>query len=106
VAHLVVVPRAGSDRELFYASIERYWPGTSIKARKQQAEGKQSMQLNNGGWCTYLTVPRLDVSASFIRERWLAGRNLAGLVPEGVQAVLAEHKESVTRIWMEAQSEE
>lgn len=92
LAHLVVVPRAGSDRALFDESVRRYWPGT-------RSDGEATVNLAGGGQCTFLPVPRLDVSASFLRERWLAGRAAHGLTPPSVLAALEARREDVARIW-------
>lgn len=105
LAHVVVVPRAGSDRDIFRAAVRRYWPGSSLHACPQDyppAECRETAHLPDGGRCTFLPVPRLDISASFVRRRWLAGRDVHGLVPDGALALLGARREEVNRIWAEA----
>lgn len=105
LAHLVVVPRAGSDRELFHAVLERCWPGAVAGAvcadRTENAPcpGRESVRLPDGGTCDFLPVPRLDISSSFVRERWLAGRDIHGLTPDDVLDGLEAHRDEVRRAW-------
>lgn len=105
LARLVVVPRAGSDRELFHAVIERHWPGAVAGAVCTDqpvgvpCPGRESVRLPGGGMCDFLPVPRLDISASFVRKRWLADRDVHGLVPDGTLALLEAHRPDVRRAW-------
>lgn len=102
LAHLVVVPRAGSDRDIFRAAVRRYWPDGILCAcpvDTPPAVCRETVRLPGGGLCTFLSVPRLDVSASFVRERWLAGRELHGLLPGGALAALVARREEVDHIW-------
>lgn len=106
LARLVVVPRAGSDRDLFHAVLERCWPGavTETVCADQTAgapcPGRESVRLPGGGTCDFLPVPRLDISSSFVRERWLAGRDIHALAPDGVIHGLEARREEVRRAWI------
>ncbi|HJA08656.1 MAG TPA: nicotinate (nicotinamide) nucleotide adenylyltransferase [Candidatus Mailhella merdigallinarum] len=99
LARLVVVPRAGSDRGLFHAALERYWPGASAGAERADGSGRESVRLPDGGVCDFLPVPRLDISSSFVRERWLAGRDIRALVPDGVLDLMEARREEIRRAW-------
>ncbi len=105
LARLVVVPRAGSDRELFHAALERYWPGALARAAcadgatEIPCPGRESVRLPDGGTCDFLPVPRLDISSSFVRERWLAGRDIRALVPDGVLDLMEARREEIRRAW-------
>lgn len=103
IAHLVVVPRAGSDWALFFQTVQRLWPGSHVNTTEGQTttEGQVCVTLANGGECSFLPLPRLDISASAVRERWLAGRDIHALVPEGVRQLLDKHREEVTQTWRE-----
>ena len=96
---MVVVPRAGSDRGLFHAALERYWPGASAGAERADGSGRESVRLPDGGVCDFLPVPRLDISSSFVRERWLAGRDIRALVPDGVLDLMEARREEIRRAW-------
>ena len=102
MAHLVVVPREGTERELFRATAAQYWPGAGLcfgPVPELPCPGCESVQLPQGGMCTFLPVPRLDISASFIRERWRARRELHGLVPDAVLRLLKARRDEVECAW-------
>lgn len=99
--HLAVASRAGAEPEADarlaaqeraqrYAG--RYWPGI-----KPAPEG--GWTLPTGRSLLFLDVPRLDICASLIRSRFLAGRCLAGLVPPGAERLLAEQATEVRATW-------
>jgi len=97
-AHLVMVPRSGKDGRVFCEAVRRFWPG-SLPDEEEEPCQRKTVELRSGGSCTFLPVPRMDVSSTFIRARWLEGRSVAGLVPESVLSVLEEEREVVTRCW-------
>jgi nicotinate-nucleotide adenylyltransferase len=98
LAHLVMVPRAGDDGGLFYDSIRRFWPG-SLKADTPVPKQMDTVELNGGGQCIFLPVPRLDISSTYLRKRWCAGGHLEGLMPEGALEVLNAHRADVFACW-------
>lgn len=101
LAHLVVASRAGADRDMFYAALERHWPGSlaGIERADGLCPGRESVRLPDGGTCDFLPVPRLDISSSFVRERWLAGRDIRALVPDGVLNLMETRREEIRRVW-------
>ena len=120
LAHLVMVPRGGDELALFRESIRRFWPGSLPESggadevafqRERQggecdAEGAQFQRetaalagIVAGGACSFLPVPRLDISSTFVRERWREGRSLAGLLPEGVLARMERERAVLDAVW-------
>lgn len=100
-AHLAVAARAGAEseadvrlaaRERAQRYAGRHWPGV-------KPAGDDGWTLPTGRSLLFLDVPRLDICASFVRARFLAGRRLAGLVPPGVERLLAEHAAQVRAAW-------
>ena len=102
LAHLVMVPRAGEDGGVFHESIRRFWPQSlpeSCPAPSERQTIRLIGEVAGGGSCTFLPVPRLDISSTFIRERWLEVRSLSGLIPEASLAVLKAQAVQVTDCW-------
>lgn len=101
VAHLIMVPRGGDDGSVFHESIRSFWPG-SLPPAMDVPLGRETVELAGGGKCTFLPVPRLDISSTFIRARWRAGRSLAALMSAEELAVLQAHAEEVSACWATA----
>jgi nicotinic acid mononucleotide adenylyltransferase len=59
------------------------WPKTRLLSDSPVKWG-----LPNGRHIVYLTIPRLDISSSMVRDRLRQGRSLAALVPESLESDL------------------
>ena len=55
--------------------------------------------LPGGGRILFLDRPRLDVSSSTLRERWLRGDRLDFLLPQAVLDLLKENEELASALW-------
>lgn len=95
--HFVVVPRGERDHGFFVAAARRLWPAAEEHA--PVLPGSHCMVLPGGGLAHYVPLPWLAVSASRIRQRWLAGRNVDYLMPQAVEALLRLRREEVVRHW-------
>ena len=105
LANLLIVPRQGIEEADFSASVRRFWPraekcavspghtppGARACFRAHEAAG--------AGRLLYLPLPRLDINASMLRERWLDGRRLDFWTPPAVLDVLAANSALVGRHW-------
>ena len=96
-----MVPRNGDDGSVFHESIRTFWPG-SLPDDSDVPLGRETVPLTGGGCCTFLPVPRLDISSTFIRARWRAGRSLAGLLPEAELRALNARAAEVSACWATA----
>lgn len=55
--------------------------------------------MPSGNCVELVDVPRLDISASFIRERFRRGSNLRYLVPPGVEGHINRLRSQVLEVW-------
>jgi len=97
IMDLVVVPRSGTPK-LFIQTLERFWPGRTCHPEPFPT-GALRMEMGGGRCCWFLPVPRIELSATSVRQRWLTGRSLRYLLPDGALAVLHEHEKSIRDIW-------
>lgn len=77
-AALAVLPRPGVARSEAEAFVPRFWPG----AREERSG---LWRLPEGGAVHLVDAPLLDVSATLVRARLLAGKCLKCLVPPEVE---------------------
>ena len=102
LCHFVVVPRKGHSASDFVDAARGLWP--EANECSPLLEGGPCMALPGGGLAHFLPLPWLAVSASRVRQLWLAGRNVDFLVPEAALRVLREHGQSVRECWLKAGS--
>lgn len=101
LAELLVVARQGSEAASFKAAALRLWPAArpAERAEDSPAGGRPAFNVGKTGRVSYLALPRLDVSASLIRSRWLAGRSIDYWVPHEVIEILQENSAAVKTCW-------
>lgn len=127
-AHLLIVSRHGSDAELVCKYAQKYWGEIYIsheniihgntddvfsrndsiipksydkfshKSKVTKAE-QLHIAIPNKGFCTYLHIPHIDISATQIRNLWTQKKCLSGLMPESVQKLLAKHTSILEKYW-------
>ena len=64
-----------------------------------EPDGSGVWRAPSGRRVTLVDVPRLDISASFIRERFRRGSNLRYLVPPGVEEHINRLRSEVLAVW-------
>lgn len=99
LCHFVVVPRKGHTAEDFMAAARALWP--TARQRQPLLPGCACMALPGGGLAHFLDVPWLAVSASRVRQLWLAGRNVDFLVPDAALQILRNNAQTVRQHWGE-----
>lgn len=102
LAHTVIACRTEFGLEAFAGSVAQAWPGCR---RVDPPQGTlMAFELVPGRRAVLLPIPRIDISSSLVRQRWLEGRSLAHLLPAGVIELLELHRSEVEAAWS-AQSE-
>jgi nicotinate-nucleotide adenylyltransferase len=99
LATLAVAARQGGEAEEFSAVVRKFWPGAAPAEERPGAEAGLAFALPGGGQALYLPVPRLDINASLLRARWLAGRSIDFLTPDAVREFLDCRAEAVRACW-------
>lgn len=97
LAQLVIIPRGNEKLEDFSNTVRSFWP----ESRELAAEPPftKSYILPRKNRIHALSLPRLDLSSSFIRSRWREGRNLAFLIPGPALALLLRYNDIVKLHW-------
>lgn len=101
LANLLIVPRQGIEEADFSAAVRRFWP-RAHKCAALPAAARSCFRVADAagaGRLLYLPLPRLDINASMLRERWLAGRRLDFWTPQAVLEALNANPELVGRCW-------
>ncbi len=93
ISDLIIAGREGGNVKMLDEFISRFWDV------QKQAEGL--WLVNQGKKIRYFSVPRLDVSSSMIRSRWLAGKSIKWLVPDQVKKYLDLYEDETGKVWNE-----
>lgn len=91
MASMVVVNRWEASSGVA-AFIGEHWPSAQL------AEDNV-WSFPEGHFIRLLDIPRLDIKAGHIRQRWLERRSLRFLVPSGVEALLEERAGEIEEYW-------
>ena len=102
LCHFVVVPRKGDTEGDFVAAATALWP--QAQQRPPLLPSCACMALPGGGLAHFLPVPWLAVSASRVRQLWLAGRNVDFLVPDAALQILQDNSQTVRQHWLKESS--
>ena len=82
------------NNPIITAHYEKFSPTSNINNTE-----KLHIAIPNKGFCTYLHIPHIDISATQIRRLWTQKQNLSGLMPESVQQKLAQHTSVLAKYW-------
>lgn len=101
LADIVIVPRAGSEVELFTDIVRHAWPEARERAARRIPANAlfELPESRGGGMIMHLPLPRIDIRAELVRERFLADRSIHFLVPPAVEALIRAEKSQVLRCW-------
>lgn len=102
LAWLIVAARHGAEERFFWETVRHLWPEARMAAQEDRASCRVcalSQDPHDERRVFYLPMPRLDISSSLIRERWLAGRSIAFWTMPEVVAILTAQRELACRFW-------
>lgn len=104
VVNLVVAPRGNFDREDFIGLTRKMWPNAVIDRERTNnlpCLGRESecFLLPSCSRIIFLPIPQLEISATKIRDSWLAGGNIEFLVTNAVLAALEEERSAICAFW-------
>jgi len=91
LADIVVVDRLGLGQDTVDNFLSDHW--------RWQEDAPGVRRLEGGRRVAFVPMPRLDISASMVRERFLAGREVSGLVPEAVRRRMRSDAPLFTGCW-------
>ena len=98
VTDMIVMPRSGSDT-IFRKTIEKYWNESKIDFLDKE-KGIMMAKIKDG-ICIFLPVPVLRISATQIRQKWIEGKSVQFLVPQGVFDLLKNKDAEVAMHWLQ-----
>ena len=127
LANLAVVPRHGHELQTFCQTTRAHWPqsheiqtqinelGGKLGEQDERDERDERGELKELGlpaFCAcpklakekhgkiqFLPLPRIDISSSLIREKWLKKESLDYLLPYNVQKLLQENEDLLNGYW-------
>ncbi|MBW7850673.1 MAG: nicotinate (nicotinamide) nucleotide adenylyltransferase [Rhodospirillales bacterium] len=95
---VIVGIRGGEvDLDAFGAAVAAAW--TESRAVAAPAGALAAYELIAGRQAILLPLPKLEVSASLVRQRWLERRSLAHLLPPSVIDLLEAHHDLAAQAW-------
>ncbi len=100
LAHFLIVQRADTSIEMFKKTTLHLYP-KALFTPPLLPNGLSAL-LPNGHTIHYLPLPRLDISASLIREHWLHARNINFLVPDAILPLFKQHETTLYRLWSQS----
>jgi nicotinate-nucleotide adenylyltransferase len=100
LCHFVISSRGGTAAGNFAATTLKIWP--LAQACPPLVPDGLSMILPGGCLAHFLPLPVLEISASDIRRRWLAGRSIAWLVPPPATRLLEQSRRIAQIRWSES----
>ena len=91
LADLAVVDRLGLGIDAVDRFLDTHWTW--------EAEGPALRRIAGGRRIAFVAMPRLDISASMVREKFCAGLETCGLVPEAVRRRLGDRPRLFLDCW-------
>ena len=104
LADFVVVPRDGAGKERFTRAVRQNWPQAlpcppDPAIQMAELPDARDFALPGGARLRYLPLTRLDISASLLRRRFVAGLDMHFLLPPAALEYLDAERSVVEEYW-------
>lgn len=96
LADLVIVPRGRAGRVETAEFVTVHWP---LVRAVEPEPADLAWSLPSANRIMYLSIPRLEISSTIVRDRWRRGRCLTALVPPVIERALDKAGEDLDRAW-------
>ena len=93
LANFVVVDRQGQGEDEIDEFVTSFWPAHKITSGEWSIEGGKRIY--------FFSLPRLDISSSLVRRKWLKQEKITFLVPEAVECFLLKKMQQAKKYWTE-----
>jgi nicotinate-nucleotide adenylyltransferase len=93
LAHFVVADRHGQPEDEIDEFVTSFWPAHKITFGEWSIEGGKRIY--------FFSLPRLDISSSLVRRKWLKKERITFLVPDAVECFLLKKMQQVKKYWTE-----
>ncbi|MFN3347637.1 nicotinate (nicotinamide) nucleotide adenylyltransferase [Pseudorhodoplanes sp.] len=100
LVHIAIVCRTEFDIHEFALDVAAAWPES--RRIDPPAGSVMAFELIPGRRAVLLPLPRIDISSSLVRRRWLERRDLSYLVPRAAIDILEQHRAEVDAAWRDA----
>ncbi len=97
LADMGVTPRGDGDKDLFIRTVRAHWPRARISSGPCPVASIDF--AHREAHIFYMPIPRLDISSSYIRQRWLSKGSLHALMPDAALLLLEQAQHEVQHIW-------
>ncbi|RQD56950.1 MAG: nicotinate (nicotinamide) nucleotide adenylyltransferase [Desulfonatronovibrio sp. MSAO_Bac4] len=91
LSDLLIVGREGCGMDQVHDFILNFWPA--------HQKGKTSWSIEGGNDIRYFSVPRLDLSSSLVRSRWLESKCIDWLMPPSGVRILNHFFNEIESTW-------
>ncbi|WP_161635950.1 nicotinate (nicotinamide) nucleotide adenylyltransferase [Desulfonatronovibrio hydrogenovorans] len=88
---LIVAGRQGCGVKKLDQFITSFWDAQRLE--------KNQWVVSRGKKIRYIVIPKMEISSSMVRSRWLEGRIIDWLVPEPVKVFLNLYSSEVKKFW-------
>lgn len=97
LVHIAVACRTDADLGVFASDVAQAWP--DMRRVEAPAGALAAFELMPGRRAVLVQMPRLEISSSLVRKRWLDGRSLEHLLPTATIELLELHRSEVAAAW-------